>query len=54
MNVFSKWLAFMRVTANQSYVVRSRRKIPEQIATDLYLHVILFRVHVTDTTMEKN
>ena len=54
MNLFSKWLAFMRVTANQSYVARSHLKIPVQIVTDAYLHLVLVRMHEIDTAVEKN
>ena len=45
----------MRVAANQSYLLykTSCWKIPEQIAVDVYFHAIWFRIHETDTVMEK-
>ena len=50
MNVFSKWFVSARVGKNQKYFARKKNceKIPEQIATVAYLHVILFIKNVRE------
>ena len=50
MNVFSKWFVSVRVGKNQKYFARKKncQKIPEQIATVAYLHVILFIKNVRE------
>ena len=56
MNAFSKCFVFVRVAANHRHAIC--KKIAEKFLSSmllyLYLHVTLFRMHVSNTATEKD